>query len=335
MWHALPNPNLGAMNAFDAVVRRQQIARPHSFPDLRNSAQVFVTSDYGGEHKATKYETYSFVYLADASWPRFEAKRKHFRAKHRLASRSFAFKKLGDRRKLDALDSFLELFDDLIGVSVTVLVHKDAGSLFNQTGLNDAAEAAGMWPDTKIAAATFEKLLRIVHLNSFFLAGLIGEHQNLFWFTDQDAIAANEDRLGILTDIFSIVFSNYLRKNENELKFPLGHFRCGTTASDNGTLQIEDLAAVPDLVAGAVTDVFSRHESDGTSPRSKLLVPPPTDIPIKTQRIMNWLSDSRPRFKRYVYAIEPAESGNLNFKHLHLHGSACKQLRCRPTWFLR
>ena len=323
MWHSLPNPNLGAMNAFDAVVSRQQIIRPRSFPDLRNSSQLFVTSDYGGEHKAAKYETYSFAYVTDTSWPRFEARRKHFREKHHLSNRSFAFKKLGDRRKLDAIDSFLALFDDLIGISTTVLVHKKVGSLFDQSGLNDAAEAATMWPDTEITTATFEKLLRIVHFNSFFLAGLIGEHQNLFWLTDQDAIAANEERLEIFADIFSIVFSNYLRTKENELKFPLGQIQCGTTASDNGTLQIEDLAALPDLVAGAVTDMFSRHDTDGTTPKSKLLVPPPADIPVKTRRIMNWVSDSRPRFKRYVYAIEPTISGKLNFKHLQFQGSAC------------
>ena len=89
-----------------------------------------------------------------------------------------------------------------------------------------------------LRASVFERMLRVVHLVSFFTAGLSRAGQDVLWFTDVDDIAANNERIVELTNVWANVFSHYLQHD-------LRHVRCGTTQCDNGTLQLEDLASIP------------------------------------------------------------------------------------------
>ena len=72
----------------------------------------------------------------------------------------------------------------------------------------------------------------------------------MFWFSDEDEIAANPQRLTLLTKLWANVISNYTVHS-------LRHLKCGTTGSDDGSNEIEDFAAIPDLVAGALSDLLT------------------------------------------------------------------------------
>jgi hypothetical protein len=101
-------------------------------------------------------------------------------------------------------------------------------------------------------------MLRVVHIVSFFLAGLSRAHQNVIWITDEDEIAANDNRMRELTNLFGNISSHYLPHS-------MGHFRCGTMKSDDGSRQLEDLASIPDLVAGAKRLVYIIEPVAGSS----------------------------------------------------------------------
>lgn len=159
-----------------------------------------------------------------------------------------------------------------------------------------------------------EKVMRVVHFLSFFLAGLSKPRQNVVWISDQDEIAPNPARLSDLTTVFSTVAGSYLG-------YDLGHMRVGTTESDSVDRQIEDLAAIPDLAAGALTHAFGEYQLRGGIARSGLVLPPPDSLQPKAREIMNWHSDERMILRPLVVMIERAdEAGHVIVRLVQLEG---------------
>lgn len=102
----------------------------------------------------------------------------------------------------------------------------------------------------------------------------------------------------------------------------MGHFRCGTTKSDNGSRQLEDLASIPDLIAGALSEEIVALNQQGIMPSNSLFVFRPQNIKAKTAEIMNWFSTDLEPLKRLVYVIDPVgDSSSLSIKRLRFHGS--------------
>jgi hypothetical protein len=140
--------------------------------------------------------------------------------------------------------------------------------------------------------------------------GLWGQPLEVVWFTDEDDIAANEQRMQELLDLFGEICQQYL-------PHPLETIRVGTTQSDDGTMDIEDFVAIADLVAGAVSCALTASRDSGALPSNELKVPLPGDLPEKAGIILDWLADLSQPFKRLVLLIEPApDVGGLRAKHL-------------------
>jgi hypothetical protein len=116
-----------------------------------------------------------------------------------------------------------------------------------------------------------------------------------------------------LTGIWANVFGHYLQHD-------LRHIKCGTTQCDNGSLQIEDLASVPDLAAGALAELLSRYSHGGGTPTGSVIIPAPHDLSPKSAHICMWLAYREARLNRLVYLIEevPVTRG-LRVKDLRLH----------------
>src|SRR5207249_3520816 len=101
---------------------------------------------------------------------------------------------------------FLSAANNIGGLSVSILVHKAIVSLFRESAQIDLSEP-GLEGFSHWKGTSFEKMLRIVHLVSFFIAGLSRAGQDVLWITDEDEIAANDDRLSELTKLFGNVSS--------------------------------------------------------------------------------------------------------------------------------
>ena len=126
------------------------------------------------------------------------------------------------------------------------------------------------------------------------MARLSAPSQNVMWFTDNDDFVANDQRVVDLTPLFAGIVSSY---SEQEM----GHFHFGTTRCDNGDLMIEDLASLPDLAAGALSEVPMR----GILPQSsRLLVSARCDLPPKAVRILGWLSERRKALHRITFVVD-------------------------------
>jgi len=295
------------MNVVDNVV----CAAGASMPDLGDSHTLLCASDYSGQHKASAFEAYSFLIVGSASWSTWENLRLAIREQH-LNTRRMSFKGLNDNAKRRVLPYFLDAADELDGLLAVVLVDKKVGSLFTRSRRFDFT---GIPEYAGYGSQAFERLLRSVHLLSFFLGGLSRPGQDVFWFTDADDFAANEARIRTLTDLFGNVSSHYS-------SHPLGHFRCGTSSScDNGKLQVEDLCAICDLAAGTATELLNRHREEGTVPNSRFIVPLPPRLSGKSAFLGGWLARRSSRLRRLILSLEAqAGSTSIRVKRLVLHG---------------
>ena len=306
MWTPLNDDSFGLMKSFSDIIAKESA----SLPNLHTSETILVTSDYSGQHKSARYDAYSFLLATPQRKRRLELRQKYQADKRRMS-----FKKLGDAVKRRMLPSFLAAADMLPGICLCILVDKKIGSLFCENRNIDLTN-----PDLTLLADltpdNIEKLLRIVHFVSFVVAGLSRQGQNLMWFTDQDEIAANDEGVIRLTRIWGSVLSHYLQHE-------VGHIRCGTTKCDNGTLQIEDLAAIPDLAAGALTELTSHYQNEGIFPTSKLAVTVPQSISGKAREIIGWLSDDAKDLRRVIFCFQASEnSTKTTIQRLKLHNGS-------------
>ncbi len=312
-WRPLDDQKFGLMNTFSENLKQIETDYPNLFPDLRNGQTIFIGSDFSGQHKLARYETLSFLFADIEDCSQWENLRQQLRKNYLADGRRMSYKNLRDSKKRNILIHFLNAADNIPGLLVTILIDKKIGSLFTFENHLDTSSPEFMqfkhWKRN-----TFEKLLRVIHFVSCFLNGLSRENQDVLWFIDEDEIVANENRLKEFVKIFGQICSNYL-------KHGLGNLRIGTTKSDTGRRDIEDLVSVTDFAAGALCQVLSDYLKNGIIPGSQILTPLMHPLPSKTKEIMLWLSDSSRRLKKIVYEIKHKEnSTSLTMRYWRFHG---------------
>lgn len=300
-WQGLNDENFGLMFTLSNSIKEMEGSKPKLLPNLRQGDTIFVFSDYSGQHTASSFEVYSFLYVDINHCHMWFAERTKIREKYLPDGRRISFKNLNDKKRAKSLYPFLYASDNIPGLSITFVIDKRIESMFLKEGkLNTNStelEKYNKWKNK-----TFEHLLRIVHLNCLIISGLSKEDQDVYWITDDDDIVANVSKLTDLTNIFGIILSNYLSHN-------LRHIRCGSAAAtDDGSRTIEDFCAIPDLVAGALTEVLSKYKQQGIWISKDLIVPKPKSVSNKSTKIMNWLSDKQYSLKKLVCMIEPEEN---------------------------
>ncbi|SRR5581483_8440178 len=251
-------------------------------PDLREASDIFISSDYSGDHRGSLYRVISFL-IADArSWKTWESERKTVRALHLLDGRRMSFKSLADRRRSIALRPFLQAASCLRGVCATFAIHRSVTSLFATQGKPNPI-VAGFPLQAKWSPNSFERVLRVVHLLSILIAGVSSPRQNVLWMTDNDDIVATLNHHNDTVRLLANISSHYLTHT-------LGHLRVATATSDTGDRQIEDLLSIPDLVAGCVAQLLTEYELTGGIPGGGLLTSLSQAVNEKTRLIASWLS---------------------------------------------
>lgn len=314
-WRLGPRPELGLLDKLSGMLSAAGAQRPSRLPDFSHSESLLAASDYSGQHAGAPYEAYSILLVDLAGCAKWEASRSKIRSRWLRDGRRLSYKSLRDRQQERALMPFLEAADSIPGIVLTVLVDRDIDNLFRLAEEERTSEDLGTcaaWPRVSL-----EKLLRVVHLLSLLVAGLSCPRQNLVWITDQDEIAANDDRLQQLLTAFTNVASHYLSHS-------LGHLRVGTTDSDTGTRDLEDIVAIADLSAGAAADSLGRYRGvRGWPAATGIVVPAAAGTPGKATMIMSWYArDSDSGLKRFVYLIDQdADSGKRRVSALQIHPS--------------
>jgi hypothetical protein len=90
----------------------------------------------------------------------------------------------------------------------------------------------------------------------------------------------------------------------------MGELRCGTTECDDGSRFIEDFVSVPDLVAGALTDVLNTNSDLQRDPTVIGRVRSLENLSLKTRMILAWFKDRSQPLKRLVCVFDPSTRGS-------------------------
>jgi hypothetical protein len=314
LWRPFLRNDLGFLNTLSEVLAGVEKRHAGIFPNLRKAQCLFAASDYGGEHAGAAYQTIAFLLADIADCAAWQATREAVRAQYLPDRRRMAFKSLNDIVRRKALNPFLESANQLPGLLATFVVANTVKSLFIKGARLDA-NALDLDVLRTLSPAVAEKLMRIVHLLSLLIAGLSAPGQDLLWVTDEDAIAANAERVKHLVEALARVSSNCLPHG-------LRHLRVATARQDKGDLSVEDLLSIADLAAGSLSTSLETMLGRRGAPLSRFLLPRPTNVARKTRSVLDWFADNTQPLRRIVLMIdeEPA-TGHLRATHLRFHGS--------------
>ena len=307
-WGLRDRPELGAMNVVSELMRSIDLADRFALPDFAHARTLLIGSDYSGQHATSDFEALGFL-IADADRLKlWHDARRSLRKIGLPDGRRMSFKNLGDKMRAAALPEFIDAVEQIQGLLLVVLVDKRIKRLFQQAGdgerINGDGDLLRNWP-SKVE----EKLLRICHVAALLVAGLSRPGQNIVWISDQDEIAANDQRLRQLTEISGRIMGAYLAHS-------LGHLRVGTTASDSGTRDVEDFVAIADLAAGALCEVLNAHGRAGVDLPLGIFSPNQRGMAPKIDPLMLWLSSKRSQLKKIVLSLEPiTNSTKVQVRH--------------------
>lgn len=314
-WHADHPGDIGFLALVSAHLAKRARQSP-GLPVLRACDTLHLFSDYGGEHPDSEYEVLSYLLVDLSRSHDWRAQWHDKRAQFLPDGRRMAYKKLNDLQRQLAMWPYLAAANHLWGLSFSVAVNRAAGPFFGASHGGQERDDQNLPPYfISCKPAIRERAMRIVSLAALLIGGFSGDDQNVTWFTDQDKIVPTQAALSDLLDLFE-------RVNGHFIGHRLGRMKIGTSASDKNSKILQDLLAIPDIVAGALSDQFTETKRTYGTVASRLTLPPVMSSAGKTHQVLNWFADNRWPLKRVVCLLEPAGEGRITVALLDLHGIA-------------
>lgn len=302
-WRRLNRPVFGLANVISDQIAAKEWEVPGLLTNVRYGPEVLVASDYGGSHKTSSYETFSFLVGSTSGATDWERFRRDVRQYFASDNRRMAYKKLRADRDIEWMIAFLDAANYFPGVIVTFLVEKHLKPIVGDYG-------SPFWfPEMVVAERgwnqrAFRKLSLVANMGGLLLAGLTEPSQDMLWVTDQDEIAPNPKK----HDHAGHILHHYISTLAPE---KTGFITFATTELDIGERRHEDAVAISDLAAGALAEAMSRVKTEGLSASSLLDVPLPEHLPRKARIVMRWLSSHDYPLRRLGVILGRDERGHI------------------------
>ena len=273
-------------------------------PNLHDSETIAVFSDYGGDEKDSDYLTYSLLFvsydIAFVILEDYRALRKERGLHTPYVEVSYKSMDYGPLSR--SLVHWLRVSDDLPGLLFTLIVKKDARTIFYDNTPNDLAaitrtleeEGFGQWKNK-----TAERLLRILHCIGYFAALLSIPRHKFWWMTDKDEITPNPEKQKHLQRLLGHVLFKYCAKPHKTVAFSQSFDHDGRAANHDHN----DLLAIPDLVAGGLANFCTTR----LRPAGMERIPKR-----KSSTIVNWLGHQGIGLKKMQLVISPAPRGTFD-----------------------
>jgi len=311
-WFHEDAPHLGAINSLCATIAHLERRHPGCIPALRSHPTLLIGSDYSGFHQEAQFQVTSLLITNFELIGPWDRHRVHLREQYLPQQRRMSYKALNDGHRRAALLPFLALANQIPGLLVNVAIDKSVATIFDGFDASAQSDYHLLFEGWK--SAPIERAMRTIHFASVLLRGLSCAGQDVWWFTDQDEIVANEQRLRSFVSATANVSSRYLPHD-------LRQMRIGTTASDSGRRDIEDFVAIPDLAAGALQEVLNRGYARPLLDAPSLFVPSREELGSKVRRLMDWFADNTQPLQRLTLVIDEPEAGHPRITAFRFHGS--------------
>jgi hypothetical protein len=263
-------------------------------PDL-SGPWLYVTSDTSGTSRESRFIVTTFL-IADMEHSReWEPQRRQVRKDYLADGRRMSFKALNDRQRRSALVPFLTAADHIKGFCLSIVIDKRIHSLCIDKGFIEDNRFPHVF-EGKWNLRTLENMLRVAHFFSLLIAGLSKVDQHVYWISDDDDFFATPERTRDTQRVISNFTSLYVTHK-------LGNLGFGTTAIDEEDRADEDLAAIPDLVAGSTCEAMTAMlKHYGRIPAVPTVLE--TRISQKSDLITSWFFNSQSRLKKAAYIFE-------------------------------
>jgi hypothetical protein len=258
---------------------------------------IYILSDYSGDIKDSDYNIISILFIDLKNSAEWFFNQNKIRKESLLSARKMSFKNLNDRIRQQALIPFLKNANNLSGICFSFAIKKNIKNLLLTDKIFDLFKNDALF-NAKWNNKDLEKMLRVTHFISFILGGLARPNQNIYWISDEDNIFANNDRTRDLSRIVSAFTSYYI-------DFNLGELGVGTTQIDEGDFIEEDLSAVPDLIAGALSEsitTLANNYKEHIPP--KIIFKYDGEFSNKTDMILSWLFNNDYKLKKLVILFD-------------------------------
>jgi len=295
VWRPLNRPDFGVVDSISDVIYQEEWRTGGFLTSVRQAHTIFLASDYGGSHKKSAFETQSFL-VADLQFTRlWDEFRKRLRKETLLDGRRISYKNLNDRQRRKAIVPFLRFSNTITGLLANFILDQGAIELLSELPLDNKVSATG--PLSRWNPESFKKLSRVGKLGAMLISCLAGYGQNVIWISDEDEIAPNKEKLFDATKVLGH-YLNHFCKNQ------MGHFRFGTTEIDTNDLQLEDLVAVADLAAGALSEILTANLKNTGVSASRIQQLITKSVSLKAKVIANWLSENIHPLKKLIVLVE-------------------------------
>lgn len=272
----LQNKSAGFIKDVSDIIAAGVWRNPALLPNLSKDRTVFVFSDYSRVQGA--YRTYSFLVIGRSGADYFNGVRKVLRTEFGLKNRRMSYKGLNDKLKLRALPVFLSCAGAMNGLLITFAVDTHIKHMFAEQFLE-------VWPELgAVKKAPLEDMLRVVHFGAQAVMTPFCSSQNIVWFTDSDAIVANRNCQELFGRLAETTIRRMFMPQET-----IGRVAFGLSEMDDGSLEIEDFVAIPDLVAGALCDMLDTLSKTGIRVTPRLTLNKPA-VRAKTNTICEWIA---------------------------------------------
>lgn len=268
------------------------------------ASNLFIASDYGGEHKRATHRTYAFLVFdcTPSGWP---SAMRTIRASKLTDGRRMSFKQLNDCVRQNALVPYLQAADTLTGHLLVIAIDKRIPWLMCGKGHAEKWSSflglKGKWGDK-----SFENMARKSYIVSLVLSVWSRPMMNVSWITDYDESVANANRLDD-THIFAARMSSLLVQHR------MGEFAMNTVAYDEDGRAFEDICAIPDIAAGMTSDICAAVFHNGGSVRDRRHELSTQVLSEKTHLISDWFWRSESTLHKMMIQIDKYGADNASY----------------------
>jgi hypothetical protein len=264
---------------------------------------LWVATDYSFDNAASDFEVIGLLLVDAENAGNWNDARRTVRERLLSDGRSMSWKKLNsDSQRQAAFFPFLQAADHIPGLSLTLAFHRHPDFEIPR----DILERFDLSADWKLR--NLQQMFRIASCTAFFIAGLSNPGQNIHWVSDEDSAFANEAKEKDTINVFSALLTKFLPHR-------IGQLRYGTTAHGVEPLLQEDLVAIPDLMCGASSELFTAIKREYTDiPDICVALPKLTNRP---RNFLQWYASSHWPLKRYICTFEGREGRPSSVGILH------------------
>lgn len=249
------------------VARHIERAKPYFL-----GKDVFIFSDYS---ECAGWSVFAFLACEVDQCAQWFLASGKVRADFLAKGRRMSYKGMNDGRRRAALLPFLHAADSIAGVLVVVAFSKGR---FDQVVSPKTDVMNKLFCEWK--ARVREKVLVCADIAAYLGNVLACPGRKVYWFTDNDDIAANDVQLMKLRKLFWALSSEDGRLDTEVM-----------TPSQMPSLRVEDMLSVPDLMAGSVANVL-----DELSQRKlycqRVTIPMSGFVKAKANVVLNWSTRS-------------------------------------------